>query len=428
MRLTKREKILIIVLLFTLAGYLLFQYVITPQLAQLSSLKANVENWKEKKQALSVIDDTIAKYDQQKEELDTKIQTIGNSYFSSLDMQEESIIVLNDLLLNTGLKDADISFDELADGNSSANAGQSQASQSQASQSQTDQAQASQSQTGQAQTGPIRVQNVQLSFEGSYQAVWNELRAIWNFKKAIHVDSLSMSQSDASTEPLTGEIDLSFYDLSKITDVSDAMVKWSDSGQFRQQDPFAALSGAVFPGTRYTLDLNDENTEKYVKFVDIEGNWAESEIDDLGRRHVITGDSANRFLPDDPITRGEFIMMLDKFYQWDAPDNTIDLTQFSDYSELGQSLTAVEKAFYKGYMRGIFIGYGDGTLRPNAPTTYEEFELVMRRILNQPDFKWDDTALAIQQKTGYTSPGLTDKTASMTRAEVVYFLDSQPQT
>lgn len=418
MRLTKREKILIILLLFTLAGYFLFQYVITPQLSQLSSLKANVEEWKGKKQALSAIDTTIAKYSQQKEDLDTNIQTIGNNYFTSLDMQEESIIVLNDLLLNTGLKDTNISFAELTDGDSSANANQSQ----------TDQSQAGQTQADQSQTGPIRVQNVQLSFEGSYQALWNGLHAIWNFKKTIHINSISITQGDEGTGLLSGELDLSFYDLSQITNISDSMVEWSDSGQFRQQNPFQDLSGAVFPGTRYVLNVNDDNTETYVKFADIEGNWAEAEINDLGRRHVITGDSANRFSPDDPITRGEFIMMLDKFYQWDAPDNTIDLTQFSDYSELGQSLTAVEKAFYKGYMRGIFIGYGDGTLRPNAPTSYEEFELVMRRILSQPDFKWDDTALAIQQKTGYTSPGLTDKAASMTRAEVVYFLDSQPQT
>lgn len=405
MRMTKREKILIIALLFFIAGYFLFRYIITPQLAELSVLRTGVAEWEAQKQSLAVVSDTIAQADQRKDDLETEIQVIGNTYFASLDDQEELIIVLNDLLRSTGLKDTELSFDKLSDasffGNDSDAAAVSGVS------------------------APL-VQKVRLTYEGTYDSLWNTLRAFWNFNKCIQVDSISISQDAESAGILTGEIDLSFYDLSEMTSIRDTMVVWSDTGAFRKADPFQAISGEAFPGTRYILNVDDE-TDKYIKFVDITGNWAEAAIDDFGERHLITGDSANRYFPDEPITRGEFVMLLDQYYHWEAPENPVDLTKFSDYTELGQSLSAMEKAFYKGNLLGFFVGYGDGSLRPNAPTSYHEFELVMGRILGQPDFNWKDAALAMEQETAYTSPGISDDSASITRAEAVYFLHSLPQ-
>jgi hypothetical protein len=221
---------------------------------------------------------------------------------------------------------------------------------------------------------------------------------------------------------------LSLYDLSQMTQAGESMVVWSDNGQFRRSNPFPDVSGETFPGTRYVLDLGDDTTRIYVKFIDITGHWAETAIDDFGRQFIVSGDSDGRFHPDDPITRGEFVVLLDNYYHWEAPENAVDLTKFSDYAELGSSLNAMEKAFYKGYMLGFFVGFDDGTLRPNAPTSYQEFSLAMGRILNQPDFSWKNAALAIQQETGYSSPGIADETAPMSRAEAVYFLHSLPQT
>ena len=413
MQLTKREKIMVLILLFFISGYFLFKYVVTPQISELSSLKADMADWEGKKQALAVVDTTITKYNDQKLDLETMIQAVGNNYFASLGEQEESIIVLNELLLKTGLKDFAISFSKLttyAQQSAQAKAG----------------TKAEAAKTKDNKTSPL-VQTVKLSYEGTYESVWKALRAIWNFNKFIQVNSISMNQDPQKAGILAGDIELSMIDFSELTQVSNTMVEWSESGTFRKADPFAATAGAVFPGTRYILNV-DSQASKYVKFADISGNWAEAAIDDFGKRHMITGDNVNRFFPDQPISRGEFVMLLDKVFKWQAPANAVDLTKFSDYSELGQSLSSMEKAFYKGYMMGFFVGNSDGTLRPNAPTSYSEFELVMSRILEQPNFKWKDAALAIQKATGYKSPGIIDISASMTKAEAVYFLHSLPQS
>lgn len=408
MKLTRREKLLVTILLFFFASYLLFRYVVTPQRAQLEILRADLAAWEEKKQALDMIDETVARYGQQQEDLTNQIQTIGNNYFSSLSQEEQSVIVMNDLLQDAGLKDVSLSFSPLEAG--LPDGAVSPAASSPAVDS----------------SGPL-VQKVQLTYSGSYDALWKALGNFWNFQKCIQVDSITIGPDTDGSGLVTGEIDLSLYDLSRITQLAKNMVIWSDNGQFRRSNPFQNIAGETFQGTRYVLDLSDNETRIYTKFADISGNWAETAIDDFGRQYLVEGDAENKFHPDSPITRGEFVVLLDNYYHWEVPDGAVDLTIFSDYAELGSSLNAMERAFYKGYIMSYFVGFDDGTLRPNAPTSYKEFNLVMGKVMNQPEFNWRDTALVIQQQTGYTSPALADETAPMTRAEAVYFLHALPQ-
>ena len=400
MKLTNREKLMVTLLLFCFAAYFIFTYVVTPQRAHLEVLRADLATWQEKKQALDKIDETMAQYGEQQADLQGQLEAVGNNYFSSLSEEEETIIVLNDLLRDSELKDISLSFSPLAAASSAGGAA--------------------------GDAAPL-VQKVQLSYSGTYDALWNALGSFWGFQKCIQVDSVTISPDEGGSGLVTGEMALSLYDLSPITGQSKNMVIWSDNGQFRRTNPFLNTTGETFVGTRYILDLSDSAAKLYEKFTDITGNWAETAIDDFGKRYLITGDAENKYHPDDPITRGDFVVLLDNYYHWDAPVDAVDLTIFSDYAELGSSLSAMEKGFYKGYMMGYFIGYDDGTLRPNSPTLYKEFNLVLGKILNQPDFNWRDAALKIQQETGYTSPGLTDENAPMTKAEVVYFLHSLPQ-
>ncbi|NLF35274.1 MAG: S-layer homology domain-containing protein [Clostridiales bacterium] len=403
MKMTGREKILVAVLLACFASYFLFRYVVTPQRARLEVLRADLTVWQEKKQALDVIDETMARYGQQQEDLTNQVQAVSGDYFSSLSQAEESVIVMNDLIQDAELKDVSLSFGPLE---ASRSGGAASAAGS--------------------GSGPL-VQKVQLTYSGSYDALWRALGNFWTFQKHIQVDSITIGPDADGSGQVTGEVTLSLYDLSPITGLGKNMVLWSDNGQFRRSNPFQNIAGETFQGTRYVLDLGDGSARIYVKFSDISGSWAEAAIDDFGRQYLVEGDAGNKFRPDDPITRGELAVLLDNYYHWEAPEDAVDLTTLSDYAELGSALNAIQKAFYKGYVMGYFVGFDDKTLRPNAPTSYMEFNLVMSKVLDQPEFAWKDVAPAIQQQTGYTSPGLTDEFAPMTRAEAVYFLHSLSQ-
>lgn len=412
MRLTNRERLLLIFLLFAGACYLMYQYVITPQLAKIKGLETARGAWKQRQVELASIDNKIQSLDTELKEINSEIQSIGGRYFSLLEEQEEVIVVLNEIIKAAGIEDRTIAFEPLAEELSDAKPVKK----------------GKENGKGPQELKPM-VQNIRLGYTGDYKSVWNLLRGLWGFEKNITITDFVMTKArERGNEPiagdLTGEIGLRLYDMSEITQNSGNLLQWSDSGSFRKTNPFDSAIDGVFPGNRYILNRSDSETSMYVKFSDIAGHWAENAIDSFGRKKYISGDLANRYLPDNPITRGEMVMMLDKAFKWEAPPNPVDLTSFKDYTELGQSLSAMEKAFYKGYMNKYFIGYADGSLKPNDPITYEEFELVMGRILAQKDFKWSDAAKAIEAATGYQSPGIADSKAFMKRAEAVYYLDS----
>jgi len=105
MRLTNREKLLLIVLLFAVIGYFTFKYIVTPQWVALDEKEVVLNEWKAKKAELETIDQTLAQLNTEWTTLDGEIQTIGKKYFSLVEEQEEIILLFNELLKTPGVKD-----------------------------------------------------------------------------------------------------------------------------------------------------------------------------------------------------------------------------------------------------------------------------------------------------------------------------------
>jgi len=395
MRLTNREKLLLIVLLFAVIGYFTFKYIVTPQWAQLDEKEVVLNEWKAKKAELETIDQTLAQLNTEWSALDGEIQTIGSKYFSLVEEQEEIILLFNELLKTPGVKDVSLNFAE--------------------------------PQMLEIEGGQAKLQTVQVAYEGEYTSLWNLLKAIWKFDNRIMVSGLNMAKGE--TTLLSGQISMDLHDLSDMTKAADNLVVWFNRDTYVKGNPFTPLPGEPFIGTRYLMKSDSLVAAQtaYVKFADIAGHWAENAIDNFGSKRLVYGDANNLFYPNAPLTRGELIILLDGLFEWPTPAQPVDLTEFTDYMELGRYESVMAKAIFKGFLSEFIIGYDDGTLRPNNPITYEEFDLVMQKVLEQPDFSWTVEAAKIQERTGHASAGLTDKNASMTRAEAVYFLNTVPQ-
>jgi hypothetical protein len=394
MRLTNREKILVLVLLFAVLGYFTFVYIVQPQWVALDEKEIVLDTWEAKQAELDNIEQTMAQLNTQWAALDEEIQTIGVKYFSLVDEQEEIILLFNELLKTPGVKDVSLNFTD--------------------------------PQVLDIEGGIAKLQSVQIAYESEYTALWNLLKAIWKFDNRIMVSGLNMAKGE--TTLLSGQIALDLHDLSEMTKASENLVVWFNKDTFVKGNPFTPLPGEAFAGTRYLMKSDSlvATQATYTKFVDITGHWAEAAIDNFGRQRFVYGDAENRFFPDAPLTRGELIILLDGLFKWPTPAQPVDLTKFTDYMELGRYESVMAKAIFKGYLSEYIIGYQDGTLRPNNPITYEEFSLVMQKVLEQPDFKWAEEAARLETATGHASAGLTDNKASMTRAEAIYFLNALP--
>lgn len=112
--------------------------------------------------------------------------------------------------------------------------------------------------------------------------------------------------------------------------------------------------------SRYFTDLN-----KY--------SWAISAVDLLYEQGVVTGTGGGRYSPQNSISRGDFMLMLDRMFDFPAAFGT----GFSDVplgSYYGAAIGAAKAL-------GIATGYSDGTFRPNAPVSRQDAMVLLKRAM-----------------------------------------------
>ncbi len=389
MRMNNREKILLLLMILVVVGWLTFNYVIEGQLQEIGDNKIELRLKKTELENLKLLVLEEPEVDQKIEDAYEAIQIVAESYFNTTP-QEERILLLNDLLLMPFVEESSITF-----------------------------------QTPQAMdfNGLIFIKDsVNISLSGQYIPLLNMLRTIWKFPKEIDISSMSLSGS--GFDEINGSITLDFYTFAAESGIVDGLYKWYIDETFLKENPFQAVedNGII---VRY-LYLKDEelfNFSKYFEFTDIEGHYMESEINEFLDYGYLYLNPYLTFEPDEPITRGEFIVLLDSVYEWPTVyDDEVDLTEFRDYDDLGSLEGSFAKAVHKGFLSGFVEGYEDRTLRPRDPISYREVEFLMNRIKETDDFTWSTIANSLGWRKGITEDRWNDLNEPLTRAEAVYLL------
>ncbi|MHB1041669.1 MAG: S-layer homology domain-containing protein [Eubacteriales bacterium] len=113
---------------------------------------------------------------------------------------------------------------------------------------------------------------------------------------------------------------------------------------------------------------------------DIKGHWAEGTISEWLDKGMVSGFPDGSFRPDQPVTRAEFITMVNKAFEFTG---TAEVT-FSDVSSTDWFYNEVAKAIKEGYI----TGYEDGTFKPNNPISRQEAAAILCRVLKiKPEVK-----------------------------------------
>ncbi len=108
---------------------------------------------------------------------------------------------------------------------------------------------------------------------------------------------------------------------------------------------------------------------------DIQGHWAQAEIDALMETGVVRGYEDGSFRPDDPITRAEFVSLLNRAAGLQASGESAGFTdvQPGDWFAGDAALAAAV---------GTITGFEDGTFRPGSPITRQEVAVILARALD----------------------------------------------
>lgn len=163
-------------------------------------------------------------------------------------------------------------------------------------------------------------------------------------------------------------------------------------------------------------------------YTDVEGHWAEKEINKLSINGVISGYSDNSFKPNENMTRAELVTVINRIL-----GNTVQNTKYvPDINAKDWFYSEIRK----GIQSGIIQGDSDGYVRPNDLVTREEAIVIIQRALVPnissriiKEYKdkdelseWAKEAVSIFLKEGYIN-GYEDNTlkpkGNITRAEVV---------
>jgi|GEM_PF-6823013 len=113
-------------------------------------------------------------------------------------------------------------------------------------------------------------------------------------------------------------------------------------------------------------------------FSDIDAHWATAEITQCAKLGLVAGKGADIFDPNAPITRAEFVSILNRAFP-DALLYEAAEISFSDVTPANWYYPTVIEAA----SAGLISGFGDGTFMPNQPVTRQDTAILLFRYLDQ---------------------------------------------
>lgn len=192
---------------------------------------------------------------------------------------------------------------------------------------------------------------------------------------------------------------------------------------------FAAASTS--PSDRDMQGQGKGSPQSIVTITDTANHWAKEAIERWSTRGIVKGVSADKFEPDRPVTRSEWVSLLNRAFHL-QPGNE---TEFTDVSSDKWYAADVSTAVYGDYIQG----FADGTFRPTATLSRAEAAVTISRLLKLPSAsgevsfddqkvikEWSKEAIQSVVKQGIIS-GYSNHTFQpskpLTRAEAVSIVD-----
>lgn len=235
MKLSKRESILLSILVATFILFIYLKFLIFPQRLHIEALQLQKTERAEEYSSMQTLLLSEASYDKEilalKEEYNNRI----NEFFPLLN-QEDIIIILNEMLIDNSIKATKMNFteakEELISNNDHANS------------------------SGEAEAenkNIINVMSINFHYSSDYEALMGFFVNLRDYHKKIIVDSFTINQTDDGK--LMGDIRLDFYWLPHLEKEPIDTIIYSFENNSKKANPFAFYVG-------YRKDAEDPTREE----------------------------------------------------------------------------------------------------------------------------------------------------------------------
>lgn len=317
MKVSKREKLLLVLLAFVAIGVIYYQFIYVKQVAKLEELKAQEQEVNLKYETMLTKVNTI-----EKNKTDIKIcrESIGSKsmvLYPEL-YQEKIILEVNELLEEAGIKGS-LSFSEVTvapvekyfageqgenaeatlqktaneikelngeevaeDEVSSSNNENVNNGESTENAEGTEGEQSSEGTPEVVEGNMVEQMKVSISFKGTYANTTKFIKLVSDYARLVAMPTLSLSAS--GEDAVSGSLDLEFYSIPKISEEDSEYLKWTIENTYGKENPF--LEG----GTGISASANKED-EGYDVIMSVKGANSDLPSVTLGKANDSTRDT-----------------------------------------------------------------------------------------------------------------------------------------
>lgn len=180
---------------------------------------------------------------------------------------------------------------------------------------------------------------------------------------------------------------------------------------FEPENVIAAVGESLVddfqPNTTGTFSVNLNANAQPKEFTDVSGHPLEDDINFANSWGLLEGSADKKFSPDSPMTRGMIITCLAKLAGVDA--SSYKSSNFSDIPLRSELRPYTEWA----YKKGIAMGHGNWTFKPDEPVTREQMALFITKFAEK-------AGVSIPTTLGESGPYNDHESISEWASEAVY--------
>lgn len=145
--------------------------------------------------------------------------------------------------------------------------------------------------------------------------------------------------------------------------------------------PYEPLSRAMLVTILYRMD-GEQAVSGSSTFTDVvKGSWYDKAVAWASANGIVTGYDANRFGPNDSVTRQQMASILWRYAKYKSLDVASNGAVMPDFPDRGQIASWAGEAVSWAYSRGVMGGRSDGRLDPNGKATRAEAAVMLYRFL-----------------------------------------------
>ncbi len=264
MKISNREKNLLLLLFIAVGGYLFFTFVYTPQTEKLETLKQEEQAKQNEYAQMQALINSEGNLDLEIETIKNELLPVARTYFGDID-QEETIVILDDFAQKADLDIKGIRFVEPI-AKSLTELKESVASKNEENQPAEKPAEAT-PEGEPAKEAPVEPDNItaraaEVEFEGNYDKLMDYLVEVGSYYKRI--SSYSMQLKSEQGKPLTGTIFMNFYcidSVDKYVPQDPSILEYNFIPRSSKDNPFEAYSWSykitTIPGV-YTSPVSQQ--------------------------------------------------------------------------------------------------------------------------------------------------------------------------